>query len=105
MFGYYIEVTKSYYDMVPMRYVRKQTLANCERYMTPELKEMEQKIVGAQEQSVRLELQLFTEIREKIAAQITFVFSHLIQLLSILFYHNCIFVSTKKQRGMTRAAK
>ena len=71
VFGYYIEVTKSYYDMVPMRYVRKQTLANCERYMTPELKEMEQKIVGAQEQSVRLELQLFTEIREKIAAQIT----------------------------------
>ena len=71
VFGYYIEVTKSYYDMVPMRYTRKQTLANCERYMTPELKEIEQKIVGAQEQSVRLELQLFTEIREQIAAQIT----------------------------------
>ena len=71
VFGYYIEVTKSYYDMVPMRYVRKQTLANCERYMTAELKEIEQKIVGAQEQSVRLELQLFTEIREKIAAEIS----------------------------------
>ncbi len=71
VFGYYIEVTKSYYDLVPMRYVRKQTLANCERYMTPELKEIEQKIVGAQEQSVRLELQLFNEIREAIAAQIT----------------------------------
>ncbi len=71
VFGYYIEVTKSYYEMVPLRYVRKQTLANCERYMTPELKEIEQKIVGAQEQSVRLELQLFTEIREKIAAQIS----------------------------------
>ncbi len=71
VFGYYIEVTKSYYDLVPMRYTRKQTLANCERYMTPELKEIEQKIVGAQEQSVRLELQLFTEIREKIAAQIS----------------------------------
>ena len=70
VFGYYIEVTKSYYAMVPMRYTRKQTLANCERYMTPELKEIEQKIVGAQEQSVRLELQLFTEIREKIAAEI-----------------------------------
>ncbi len=70
VFGYYIEVTKSYYDLVPMRYVRKQTLANCERYMTPELKEIEQKIVGAQEQSVRLELQLFTEIRERIAGQI-----------------------------------
>lgn len=70
VFGYYIEVTKSYYELVPMRYQRKQTLANCERYMTPELKEIEQKIVGAQEQSVRLELQLFGEIREKIAAEI-----------------------------------
>ena len=71
VFGYYIEVTKSFYSLVPDRYVRKQTLANAERYMTPELKEMEQKIVGAQEQSVRLELQLFTEIRERIAAQIS----------------------------------
>ncbi len=70
VFGYYIEVTKSYYDMVPMRYQRRQTLANCERYVTPELREIEQKIVGAQEQSVRLELQLFTELREKIAGQI-----------------------------------
>ena len=70
VFGYYIEVTKSFYDMVPDRYQRKQTLANAERYMTPELKEIEQKIVGAQEQSTRLELQLFTEIREQIALQI-----------------------------------
>lgn len=71
VFGYYIEVTRSYYELVPMRYMRKQTLANCERYMTPELKEIEQKIVGAQEQSVRLELQLFNEIRDQIAAQIS----------------------------------
>ena len=70
VFGYYIEVTKSYLSMVPERYIRKQTLANAERYMTPELKEMEQKVVGAQEQSVRLELQLFTELRDTIAAQI-----------------------------------
>ena len=70
VFGYYIEVTRSYYELVPDRYQRKQTLANCERYMTPELKEIEQKIVGAQEQSVRLELQLFNEIREQISAQI-----------------------------------
>ena len=54
-----------------MRYQRKQTLANCERYVTPELKEIEQKIVGAEEQSIRLELQLFSEIREKIAAEIS----------------------------------
>ena len=70
VFGYYIEVTKSYYDMVPMHYQRRQTLANSERYITPELREIEQKIVGAQEQSVRLELQLFAEIREKIAGEI-----------------------------------
>ncbi len=66
VFGYYIEVTKSYLSLVPDRYTRKQTLANAERYMTPELKETEQKIIGAQEQSVRLELQLFNEIREEV---------------------------------------
>ena len=71
VFGYCIEVTKSYYDLVPMRYQRRQTLANCERYVTPELKEIERKIVGAQEQSVRLELEIFSEIREKISAQIS----------------------------------
>ena len=70
VFGYYIEVTKSFLSHVPDRYIRKQTLAGAERYMTPELKEMEQKIIGAQEQSIRLELQLFSEIREKISAHI-----------------------------------
>ena len=68
VFGYYIEVTKSYLSLVPERYTRKQTMTNAERYMTPELKEIEQKIIGAQEQSVRLELQLFNEIREQISA-------------------------------------
>ncbi len=67
VFGYYIEVTKSYLDMVPEDYVRRQTMTNAERFVTPELKELEQKIVGAQEQAVRLELQLFGEIREQIA--------------------------------------
>ena len=70
VFGYYIEVTKSFLSQVPERYIRKQTLTGAERYMTPELKEVEQKIIGAQEQSVRLELQLFGEIRDKIAEQI-----------------------------------
>ena len=70
VFGYYIEVTKSFLNQVPERYIRKQTLTNAERYMTPELKEIEQKIIGAQEQSVRLELQLFSEIRDRIAEQI-----------------------------------
>ncbi len=71
VFGYYIEVTKSYLDMVPDTYTRRQTMANAERFVTPELKELEQKIIGAQEQAVRLEQQLFTEIREKIAEKLT----------------------------------
>ena len=70
VFGYYLEVTKGNLNLVPERYIRKQTLTNAERYMTPELKEIEQKIIGAQEQSIRLELQIFAEIREQIAARI-----------------------------------
>ena len=70
VFGYYIEVTRSFLGQVPERYIRKQTLTNAERFMTPELKEMEQKIIGAQEQSVRLELQIFNGIRDRIASQI-----------------------------------
>ena len=66
VFGYYIEVTKSNLSLVPDRYIRRQTLANAERYTTPELQEIEQKITGAQEQSIRLELELFNEVREKI---------------------------------------
>ncbi|MDY5219150.1 MAG: DNA mismatch repair protein MutS [Eubacteriales bacterium] len=63
VFGYYIEVTKSFYDQVPYRYTRKQTLANAERFITEELKELENKILGAQESAVRLEYELFCEIR------------------------------------------
>ena len=70
VFGYYIEITKSFLNQVPERYIRKQTLTNAERFMTPELKEVEQKIIGAQEQSVRLEMQLFGEIRDRIAERI-----------------------------------
>lgn len=70
VFGYYIEVTKSYLNLVPERYIRKQTLTNAERFMTPELKETEQKIIGAQEQSIRLELQIFYEVRDQIAGRI-----------------------------------
>lgn len=71
VFGYYIEVTKSFLNQVPERYIRKQTLTNAERFMTPELKEIEQKIIGSQEQSVRLELQIFSEIRDRIAGEIS----------------------------------
>lgn len=67
VFGYYIEVTKSYYELVPERYIRKQTLANCERYITQELKDMEATILGAEDKVCTLEYELFQEIRAKIA--------------------------------------
>ena len=69
VFGYYIDVTKSYYDLVPETYIRKQTLANSERYITPELKKVEDKVLGAEDKSIRLEYRLFVEIREQIGKQ------------------------------------
>jgi DNA mismatch repair protein MutS len=66
VFGYYIEVTKANLDKVPPTYIRKQTVANGERYITPELKEMEGKILGAEERSVKLEYDLFQRVREQI---------------------------------------
>ncbi|MBR2895256.1 MAG: DNA mismatch repair protein MutS [Oscillospiraceae bacterium] len=69
VFGYYIEVSKSYYSMVPDTYIRKQTLANCERYITQELKDLEHTILTASDQVVALEFDLFTALREKIGAQ------------------------------------
>ncbi len=66
VFGYYIEVTRSYYDLVPYRYARKQTLANCERFVTQELKEIEKNVLGAEENAIRLEFELFVEIRQKL---------------------------------------
>ena len=70
VFGYYIEVRNSGADKVPEHYVRKQTLANAERYITQELKEFETKILGAQEKIVTIEYNLFVEIRDKIKAQL-----------------------------------
>jgi len=73
VFGYYIEVTKSYYNLVPLRYQRKQTLANCERFITPELFEMEQKIYKAQDQTQRLESLLFVSLKNEIASYIAHI--------------------------------
>jgi len=70
VFGYYIEVTKSNADMVPDYYIRKQTLVNAERYITPQLKEMEDKVLGASQRIAELEIRLFDEIRQKIGARI-----------------------------------
>ena len=70
VFGYYIEVTKSYLELVPYQYIRKQTLANCERFVTPELKEMEEKLLGAEEKCVALEYDCFVAIRGKLTENI-----------------------------------
>ena len=69
VFGYYIEVTNSYKDQVPGEYIRKQTLANCERYITPELKELESRILGASDRAVQMESRLFEELRRKISGE------------------------------------
>ncbi|HVU09373.1 MAG TPA: DNA mismatch repair protein MutS [Verrucomicrobiae bacterium] len=70
VFGYYIEITKANLDKVPAHYHRKQTIANGERFITPELKEMEGKILGAEERSVKLEYELFQRVRENVLEQL-----------------------------------
>lgn len=70
VFGYFLEVTKSYLSQVPEDYIRKQTLANAERYFTPELKEMETKILGSQEGLLRCETAIFKEIRDLLLMKI-----------------------------------
>jgi DNA mismatch repair protein MutS len=70
VFGYYIEVTRANLDKVPPHYIRKQTIANGERYITPELKEMEGKILGAEERSVKLEYEIFQRVRETVLGQL-----------------------------------
>ena len=70
VFGYYIEVRNSGKDLVPVHYVRKQTLASAERFITEELKEFETKILGAQEKSVAIEYKLFNDVREKVVAEL-----------------------------------
>lgn len=70
VFGYYLEVTNSFKDLVPEYYTRKQTLTNAERYITPKLKELEDMILGAEDKLFALEYDLFCQVREKLAAQI-----------------------------------
>lgn len=86
IFGYYIEVRHSSTEMVPENYIRKQTLANAERYITPELKEFETKILGAQEKIVQLEYNLFTELRDILKTKISSIqnTAHEIAILDVL---------------------
>ncbi len=71
VFGYYLEVTNSFRDQVPDYYVRKQTLTNAERFITPELKELEDTILGAEDKLVSLEYDLFREIRDRVASNVS----------------------------------
>ena len=70
VFGYYLEISKSNLDLVPENYIRKQTLANCERYITEELKKLESKVLGAQERLTAVEYELFCQLRERISEQV-----------------------------------
>ena len=70
VFGYYLEVTNSFKDMVPEYFTRKQTLANAERFITPELKELEDVILGAEDKLIVLEYELFREVRQKVADEV-----------------------------------
>jgi DNA mismatch repair protein MutS len=70
VFGYYIEVSKSFIDKVPQNYIRKQTLTNAERYITQELKDLENKVLGAKDHIVSLEYELFDKIRKQVASEL-----------------------------------
>ena len=70
VFGYFIEVTNSYKDMVPEEYIRKQTLTNCERYITQELKELEGRVLGAKDRLIALEYEVFSSVRNTVAGEV-----------------------------------
>ena len=70
VFGYYIEISNSYKSQAPDEYIRKQTLSNCERYITQELKDLEARILGAHDKSIQLESVLFEEVRKQVADQL-----------------------------------
>lgn len=70
VFGYYIEVTNSYKDLVPETYIRKQTLTNCERYITQELKELEGKVLGAKDREIALEYEVLCDVRNRVSNEV-----------------------------------
>ena len=100
VFGYYIEISNSYKNQAPPEYIRKQTLTNCERFITPELKELEGRILGAHERSVQLEYQLFDSLRKKVAQEVDRVqtTAHAVAQLDVLLS----FAQVSVDRGYTR---
>ena len=100
VFGYYFEVSNSFKELVPDNYIRKQTLANCERYITDELKQLETKVLSAQERIVGLEFEIFNSIRKKIAGEYvrTQRTAHALALLDVL----CSFAFVSVQNNYVR---
>lgn len=95
VFGYYIEITKSNLADVPERYIRKQTLSNCERFITQELKDLESTILGAADRAAALEYELFCKIRDKIAAQAPRIQATAVMLASLDVYISLADVAVK----------
>lgn len=100
VFGYYIEVTKSNLPQVPDHYIRKQTLANCERYITQDLKTLEDKILSAGEQIAVLESKLFEEVRSAVSAQLHRVQSTAAAIAALDVY--CSFATIALNNGYCR---
>ncbi len=89
VFGYYLEVSKSYKEKVPDRYIRKQTLVNCERYISEELKEYEAKVLGAEERIKQIEYEIYSEIKEKLSQRVTEM-QALVDILSEIDVLSCL---------------
>ncbi|MGL4855114.1 MAG: DNA mismatch repair protein MutS, partial [Lentisphaeria bacterium] len=89
VFGYFLEVSNSNKDLVPNHWIRKQTLVNCERYITPELKEIEDKILGAEDKSKALETEIFNEIRQK-ATECTSIILQIAQAIATIDTFACL---------------
>lgn len=106
VFGYYIEVTNSYKDMVPETYIRKQTLTNCERYITQELKEIESRVLGAKDRLVKLEYNIFEDIRTTVAGTLPRVqaTAHAIARLDVLCSYANVSVANRYTRPLVNTS-
>ncbi|SHI30504.1 DNA mismatch repair protein MutS [Parasporobacterium paucivorans] len=95
VFGYCIEITNTYKDNVPQDYTRKQTLVNAERYITPELKELEETILGAQDKLFSIEYDLYNDIRDKISSQVLRILSTAKAIAEIDVYSSLAYVAER----------
>ena len=97
VFGYYFEVTNSYQNLVPQTWIRKQTLTNAERYTTPELKKLEEEILGAEDKLFSLEYDLFSDIRDRIAAEVNRIQKTAKAIAKLDFYASLAHVAEKNR--------